>query len=69
MRAKTGLLDRVTGLSGLASSPSEGELVFSVLVNGYRGSDEAAMAAVDGFAAALVQGGELARAQEERRAP
>ena len=69
VRAKTGLLDRVTGLSGFASSPSEGELVFSVLVNGYRGSDEAAMAAVDGFAAALVQGGELAQAQEERRAP
>jgi len=58
VRAKTGLLDRVTGLSGLARHPEQGILVFSVLVNGYRASDEAAMTAVDGFAAALTRASE-----------
>jgi len=58
VRAKTGLLDRVTGLSGLARHPEHGVLVFSVLVNGYRSSDEAAMTAVDGFAAALTRASE-----------
>jgi D-alanyl-D-alanine carboxypeptidase/D-alanyl-D-alanine-endopeptidase (penicillin-binding protein 4) len=53
VRAKTGLLTRVVALSGFARSPTGEERIFSILVNGYRGSDEAAMDAVDGFAAAV----------------
>lgn len=55
LRAKTGLLDGVTGLSGFARRGDGEELAFSILVNGAR-SDVAAMAAVDAFAAALVGG-------------
>jgi D-alanyl-D-alanine carboxypeptidase/D-alanyl-D-alanine-endopeptidase (penicillin-binding protein 4) len=65
VRAKTGLLDGVTGLSGFAASPEQGELVFSILVNGYHRGDEAAMAGVDAFAAALAAG---ARDQDRGRA-
>jgi D-alanyl-D-alanine carboxypeptidase/D-alanyl-D-alanine-endopeptidase (penicillin-binding protein 4) len=54
VRAKTGLLTRVTGLSGFAKSAGGREVVFSVLANGYRGSDKEAMNALDGFIAALV---------------
>ncbi len=54
VRAKTGLLTRVTGLTGFAKSVEGREAVFSVLANGYRGSDKEAMRALDGFAAALV---------------
>lgn len=53
-RAKTGLLNRVTSLSGFAEL-ADGEMaVFSVLTNGYRGSDEEAMKALDHFVTALV---------------
>jgi len=55
VRAKTGLLTRVTSLSGYALSGDDQPLVFSILVNGYTGSDEAAMAAVDRLAAELTQ--------------
>jgi D-alanyl-D-alanine carboxypeptidase/D-alanyl-D-alanine-endopeptidase (penicillin-binding protein 4) len=54
VRAKTGLLNRVTALSGYARL-ADGEVVaFSILANGYRVSDDAAMAALDQFAAALI---------------
>jgi D-alanyl-D-alanine carboxypeptidase/D-alanyl-D-alanine-endopeptidase (penicillin-binding protein 4) len=54
VRAKTGLLTGVTGLSGFAEAAGGERFVFSVLVNGYRGSDTGAMKAVDGFIAVLV---------------
>jgi D-alanyl-D-alanine carboxypeptidase/D-alanyl-D-alanine-endopeptidase (penicillin-binding protein 4) len=56
VRAKTGLLTRVTALSGLAEREDGSQVIFSVLVNGYRGSDEGAMAALDRFVAELVNG-------------
>lgn len=55
-RAKTGLLTRVTGLSGLARQRDGRRVAFSILVNGFRGSAERAMDAVDGFLATLVGG-------------
>ena len=54
VRAKTGLLTRVTGLSGFGELPDGRVAVFSVLVNGFRGSAEEAMDGVDGFVAELV---------------
>jgi D-alanyl-D-alanine carboxypeptidase/D-alanyl-D-alanine-endopeptidase (penicillin-binding protein 4) len=53
VRAKTGLLTRVTALSGFAQLGGGAEAVFSVIVNGYRGSDEAAMEALDRFVSEL----------------
>jgi len=54
VRAKTGMLDGVVGLSGFAMRGSE-EIAFSILVNGYRAPDAAVMAAVDGFANVLAE--------------
>lgn len=55
VRAKTGLLNSITCLSGFAHL-GDGDLsVFSILVNGYRVSDEEAMQAVDQFVAELVR--------------
>ncbi len=61
VRAKTGLLNGVTGLSGYAALGGEqdgtlGErVVFSVLVNDYRHGDNPAMDALDRFAALLTE--------------
>jgi PBP4 family serine-type D-alanyl-D-alanine carboxypeptidase len=54
VRAKTGLLTRVTALSGFAARADGSELAFCVMVNGYRGSDEEAMGALDRFVSEIV---------------
>ncbi len=60
VRAKTGLLNNVTGLSGFATmSFGDGEpevVVFSVIANATRHGDEAAMDALDQFATLLTEG-------------
>jgi D-alanyl-D-alanine carboxypeptidase/D-alanyl-D-alanine-endopeptidase (penicillin-binding protein 4) len=53
VRAKTGLLTQIAGLSGYALGPGGEERTFSVLVNGFRGDARAAMNALDRFAEAL----------------
>ena len=53
VRAKTGLLTRVTALSGFAELADGTQVVFSVIVNGFRSSAERAMDAVDDFVSAL----------------
>lgn len=53
VRAKTGTLTRVTALSGYVRLASGERARFSILVNGYRSSDRAAMDAVDDFVTAL----------------
>jgi D-alanyl-D-alanine carboxypeptidase/D-alanyl-D-alanine-endopeptidase (penicillin-binding protein 4) len=57
VRAKTGLLTRVTGLSGLAQRADGRVVIFAVLANGFRGDAEGAMRALDRFVAALVSSG------------
>ena len=53
--AKTGLLTRVTALSGYAQRANGAKVVFSIIANGYRGSADSAMDALDRFVAALVE--------------
>jgi D-alanyl-D-alanine carboxypeptidase/D-alanyl-D-alanine-endopeptidase (penicillin-binding protein 4) len=53
VRAKTGLLTGVTGLSGFVRSQDGEDLIFSILVNGYKQGDRAAMDSVDRFVEAL----------------
>jgi D-alanyl-D-alanine carboxypeptidase/D-alanyl-D-alanine-endopeptidase (penicillin-binding protein 4) len=65
LRAKTGLLNRVTGLCGYARASDGGEMVFSILVNGYRGTDKQAMDAVDAFVERMVRVGVLGSAESD----
>lgn len=53
VRAKTGLLNGATALSGIAQDAGGRRLVFSIIANGYKAGDLEAMAALDAFAAAV----------------
>ena len=57
VRAKTGFLgrQRVVALSGIAERADGSVAIFSILVNGYVGSAEAAKAAVDEWVRALIE--------------
>jgi len=68
VRAKTGLLSGVTGLSGFAQRPDGSRAVFSILTNGVRDVGSA-MDAVDAFAAAIVESGAAALVQEAPSSP
>ncbi|MDP6977688.1 MAG: D-alanyl-D-alanine carboxypeptidase/D-alanyl-D-alanine-endopeptidase [Myxococcota bacterium] len=71
VRAKTGLLNNVTGLSGYATMMrTDGEpeeVVFSVIANATRHGDEAAMDALDRFAALVSDGPLGASSRVSRR--
>ncbi len=53
VRAKTGLLNGATALSGIARTSNGRRVLFSIIANGYQRGDADAMAALDRFAAAL----------------
>jgi len=55
LRAKTGLLTRVTSLSGYASNTRGERFAFSILVNGFRKDAGSAMDAVDAIAHELTR--------------
>ena len=55
LRAKTGLLTRVTSLSGYAIDANGERMAFSILVNGFRHTAAAAMDAVDAIAFELTR--------------
>lgn len=65
VRAKTGLLNNVTGLSGYAVVQIDGEqqerVIFSALANGTRKGDQAAMDGLDAFVSQLAAGPKAAR--------
>ena len=54
LRAKTGSLDGVAALSGLARGANGRDLVFAILANGFSRGDAEAAASLDAFALALV---------------
>ncbi len=54
VRAKTGRLDGVASLSGVAAGAEGQEYVFALIANGPAGNDAAVSAAIDRFLAALV---------------
>jgi D-alanyl-D-alanine carboxypeptidase/D-alanyl-D-alanine-endopeptidase (penicillin-binding protein 4) len=56
VRAKTGRLDGVASVSGIASSYGGREFIFSLIANGRAGNDAAVAKAIDDFLAALVGG-------------
>ena len=59
VRAKTGLLAQTMSLSGFVLARNNTALIFSLLVNDYRASDEEVRTAVDGFVTELTRGGEV----------
>lgn len=71
VRAKTGNLTRVTGLSGYAHRADGHVAAFSLLVNGYRMGTQDAWEAVDGFVEELVTAPDprLARSGDPASAP